>query len=201
MVQHRACTGPMASTGPSQGHYYVDHKTGRLVKSAIAYEHPQPHACFIQSRERRPGQRRRHHGFVDARGAPVQIRLRHRHQLLLPARRERAAVGRRQVVGPDELPQDRRPRRRRHQVGRHHAARRQDGDRGCRPSRHRGLHRLEGDRGAEGRRHGRRLQAGRTAPERDHEGLRQLRRPQRRLLRSARRTRRCAARSGPRANR
>src|SRR5689334_19928610 len=35
--------------GPSQGHYYVDHKTGRLTKSASAYEHPQPHACFIQS--------------------------------------------------------------------------------------------------------------------------------------------------------
>ncbi len=35
--------------GPSQGHYYVDHITGRLVKSNSAYEHPQPHACFIQS--------------------------------------------------------------------------------------------------------------------------------------------------------
>jgi len=35
--------------GPSQGHYYVDHKTGKLTKSASAYEHPQPHACFIQS--------------------------------------------------------------------------------------------------------------------------------------------------------
>jgi len=35
--------------GPSQGHYYVDHKTGTLTKSASAYEHPQPHACFIQS--------------------------------------------------------------------------------------------------------------------------------------------------------
>ncbi len=34
--------------GPSQGHYYVDHKTGELVKSDSAYEHPQPHACFIQ---------------------------------------------------------------------------------------------------------------------------------------------------------
>ncbi len=34
--------------GPSQGHYYVDHKTGRLTKSVSAYEHPQPHACFIQ---------------------------------------------------------------------------------------------------------------------------------------------------------
>ena len=35
--------------GPGQGHYYVDHKSGRLTKSASAYEHPQPHACFIQS--------------------------------------------------------------------------------------------------------------------------------------------------------
>ncbi len=35
--------------GPSQGHYYVDHKTQRLTKSASSYEHPQPHACFIQS--------------------------------------------------------------------------------------------------------------------------------------------------------
>ncbi len=35
--------------GPSQGHFYVDFRTGQLVKSDSAYEHPQPHACFIQS--------------------------------------------------------------------------------------------------------------------------------------------------------
>jgi ribonucleoside-diphosphate reductase alpha chain len=35
--------------GPGQGHHYVDFKTGELVKSQSAYEHPQPHACFIQS--------------------------------------------------------------------------------------------------------------------------------------------------------
>ncbi|OIP85388.1 MAG: ribonucleoside-diphosphate reductase, adenosylcobalamin-dependent [Rhodobacterales bacterium CG2_30_65_12] len=35
--------------GPSQGHYYVDYQTKELTKSASAYEHPQPHACFIQS--------------------------------------------------------------------------------------------------------------------------------------------------------
>jgi ribonucleoside-diphosphate reductase alpha chain len=35
--------------GPSQGHYYVDFQTGKLTKSRTAYEHPQPHACFIQS--------------------------------------------------------------------------------------------------------------------------------------------------------
>ena len=35
--------------GPSQGHFYVDYESGKLTRSASAYEHPQPHACFIQS--------------------------------------------------------------------------------------------------------------------------------------------------------
>jgi ribonucleoside-diphosphate reductase alpha chain len=35
--------------GPSQGHFYVDYRTAELTQSATAYEHPQPHACFIQS--------------------------------------------------------------------------------------------------------------------------------------------------------
>ncbi|VAW15376.1 Ribonucleotide reductase of class II (coenzyme B12-dependent) [hydrothermal vent metagenome] len=35
--------------GPGQGHFYVDFETGILTSSASAYEHPQPHACFIQS--------------------------------------------------------------------------------------------------------------------------------------------------------
>ncbi len=35
--------------GPSQGHYYVDYQSKVLTKSDSAYEHPQPHACFIQS--------------------------------------------------------------------------------------------------------------------------------------------------------
>ncbi|KAB2920592.1 MAG: vitamin B12-dependent ribonucleotide reductase [Hyphomicrobiaceae bacterium] len=37
--------------GPGQGHYYVDHLTGKVAASESAYEHPQPHACFIQSIE------------------------------------------------------------------------------------------------------------------------------------------------------
>jgi ribonucleoside-diphosphate reductase alpha chain len=37
--------------GPGQGHFYVDHVTGELTSSKSAYEHPQPHACFIQSIE------------------------------------------------------------------------------------------------------------------------------------------------------
>ncbi len=36
-------------TGPAQGHHYVDPATGELMRSRNAYEHPQPHACFIQS--------------------------------------------------------------------------------------------------------------------------------------------------------
>src|SRR5450432_3245100 len=34
--------------GPGQGHYYVDPFTAKLTKSKSSYEHPQPHACFIQ---------------------------------------------------------------------------------------------------------------------------------------------------------
>lgn len=35
--------------GPGQGHFYVDPKTHKLTASTSSYEHPQPHACFIQS--------------------------------------------------------------------------------------------------------------------------------------------------------
>jgi len=35
--------------GPAQGHFYVDYQTGKLTASTSSYEHPQPHACFIQS--------------------------------------------------------------------------------------------------------------------------------------------------------
>ncbi|MCG3204207.1 MAG: hypothetical protein KCHDKBKB_00917 [Elusimicrobia bacterium] len=35
--------------GPAQGHMFVDPATGQLTRSTNAYEHPQPHACFIQS--------------------------------------------------------------------------------------------------------------------------------------------------------
>ena len=36
-------------SGPAQGHYFVDPKTREVVKATNAFEHPQPHACFIQS--------------------------------------------------------------------------------------------------------------------------------------------------------
>ncbi|GLK69110.1 vitamin B12-dependent ribonucleotide reductase [Hansschlegelia plantiphila] len=34
--------------GPSQGHFYADHRTGEVRPSPSSYERPQPHACFIQ---------------------------------------------------------------------------------------------------------------------------------------------------------
>jgi ribonucleoside-diphosphate reductase alpha chain len=34
-------------TGPSQGHYYVDPDSKKLLASSDAYTHPQPHACVV----------------------------------------------------------------------------------------------------------------------------------------------------------
>ena len=53
---------------------------GLRASAAACLLHPVDH--------RRSRQRRRHHGSVGARGAPVQIRLRHRLEFLAPARRE-----------------------------------------------------------------------------------------------------------------
>ena len=157
VVQHRPALG-LRHRRPGQGHYYVDPETGKLTKSTSAYEHPQPHACFIQSIN---------DDLVNE-GGIMDLWVREARlfkygsgtgsNFSRAARRRRTAVRRRQVVRPDELPQDRRPRRRRHQVGRHHAPRRQDGRPRPRSSGHRGVHQLEGDRGAEGRRAGHRLE-------------------------------------------
>src|SRR5690606_19964101 len=37
------------TTGPAQGHFVPDPKTGEVRLAKDAYTHPQPHACFIQS--------------------------------------------------------------------------------------------------------------------------------------------------------
>ena len=157
--------------GPAQGHYYVDHRTGKVRASDSAYEHPQPHACFIQSVA---------DDLVNE-GGIMDLWVREARLFKygsgtgsnfskLRARR-RETVGRRQIIRPDELSEDRRPGRRRDQIGRHDAPRRQDGHRRRRPPRYRAVYRLEGRRGAEGRRAGRRLETGREAPEPDHEGV------------------------------
>jgi len=104
-----ACTG-LWHRRAEPGHFYVDFETGKLVRSKTAYEHPQPHACFIQSIK---------DDLVNEAGswicgcgsAPVQIRLRHRHNFSSCAVMARSSR-RRPLVRPHELPQDRRPRRR-----------------------------------------------------------------------------------------
>ena len=168
--------------GPSQGHYYVDFETGKLVKSKSAYEHPQPHACFIQSVA---------DDLVNE-GGIMDLWVREARlfkygsgtgsNFSAAARREREAFRRRALVGPHVVLEDRRPRGGRDQVGRHDAPRGEDGGRRRRSSRHRGLHRLEGERGAEGRRARRRLQGRQAASEGDLQRLRQLRGLGRRLL-------------------
>ena len=87
--------------GPSQGHFYVDHKTGEVRASAVRLRAPAAARLLHPGHRGRPRQRGRHHGPVGARGAPVQVRLRHRLELLAPARRGREALRRRQVVRPD----------------------------------------------------------------------------------------------------
>ena len=184
MVQHRPALGlrhRRAEPGPLLRRPLVE-GAGEVAHRLRA---PAAARLLHPVRLRRPRQRGRHHGPLGARGAPLQIRLRHRLELFAPARRRRAAVRRRKILRPDELSEDRRPRGGRHQVGRHDAPRRQDGGGRRRPSRHRELHQLEGEGGAEGRRARRRLESLRKAPLAHHEGLRELRRPGRRLLRSA----------------
>jgi ribonucleoside-diphosphate reductase alpha chain len=169
--------------GPGQGHHYVDFETGKLVKSKSAYEHPQPHACFIQSIS---------DDLVNE-GGIMDLWVREARLFKYGSgtgsnfsfiRGENEPLsGGGKSSGLMSLPEDRRPRSRRHQVRRHHAARGQDGRGRHRPSRHRGLYRLEG----EGRRKGRstchRLEDGQAAPQGHHEGLRELRRPGQGLLR------------------
>ena len=153
--------------GPSQGHFYVDFKTGKLVKSKSAYEHPQPHACFIQSIA---------DDLVNE-GGIMDLWVRE-------ARLFKYGSGTGSNFSQLRGEGERLSGGGRHQVGRHHAPRRQDGDRRHRTPRRRAIHRLEGDRGAEGGEPRHRLEDQPEAPAIDLEGLRELRRLGRRLLRS-----------------
>ena len=89
--------------GPGQGHFYVDHETCKLTRSKSAYEHPQPHACFIQSVA---------DDLVNE-GGIMDLWVREARlfkygsgtgsNFSALARRERKTVGRRKILGPDEL--------------------------------------------------------------------------------------------------
>ena len=112
-----ACTGPTASKGPPQGHYYVDPHTGEMTRSTSRLRAAGPARVLHPVDQRRPRQRRRHHGPVGPRGPHLQVRLAApaptSPTCAARASRSPAAASRQR---PDELPQDRRPRRRRHQV-------------------------------------------------------------------------------------
>ena len=137
-------------TGPAQGFWFVDDETGDLVESPDSYSRPAPHACFINGVNDdlvNPG------GIMDlwVREARIfKFGSGAGSKLLPDSCRGRVALRWRQVLRRDVLPQDRRSRRRRHQVWRHNTTRRQDGHPRRRPSRCRDLHRLEEDRGREG---------------------------------------------------
>src|SRR5947207_680608 len=48
-------------TGPSQGHFYCDPRSGELLRSRDAYSHPQPHAC------------QPYHAFISTPQGPIAI--------------------------------------------------------------------------------------------------------------------------------
>ena len=168
--------------GPSQGHYYVDFETGKLTKSKSSYEHPQPHACFIQGinddlvneggimdlwvREARLFKYGSGTGsnFSALRGEGEKLSGGGKSSGLMSFLKigDRAAGA--------------------IKSGRHDAPRRQDGDRRRRSPRHRDLYRLEGEGRAEGRGARHRLQDQPEAPQSRAQGLRQLRGLGRRLL-------------------
>ena len=152
-----ACTGPTASKGRRRGTTSSIRTTGEMTRSTSAYERPAPHACFIQSVN---DDLVNEGGIMDlwVREARIFKYGSGTGSNFSALRGEGEPLsGGGKSCGPDELPQDRRPRRRRDQVRRHHAPRRQDGRPRSRSPGHRGVHQLEGDRGAEGRRPGHRL--------------------------------------------
>ena len=161
--------------GPAQGHHYVDYRTGELVKSASSYEHPQPHACFIQGVQ---------DDLVNE-GGIMDLWVREARLFkygsgtgsnfsMLRGENEKLGGGGKSSglmsflkIGDRAAGAIK--------SGRHHAPRRQDGHRRHRPPGYRAIHRLEGEGGAEGRRPGDRLQDRLEASPGGNEGLHPVR--------------------------
>jgi hypothetical protein len=153
-----ACTGPTASTAPARATTTSITKTGELTKSKSRLRAPAAARLLHPERVRRPRQRRRHHGPVGARGAPVQVRLRHRLQLLALRGENEPLSGGGKSSGLMSFLKigDRAAGAIKSGGTTRRAAKMVSSTSTTRTS---SLHRLEGDRGAEGRRAGRRLQA------------------------------------------
>ncbi len=150
MVQHRT-PSCLRHHWPGAGAFLCrsrDRQGGGILR---CLQPPDPACLFHPGGRGRSGQSRRDFRSGHPRGAGLQVRLRLRLELLAAAGRGRAALRRRYLLRPDELPQDFRPRGRGDQERRHYPPRRQDGRGRYRSSRHREVHRLEGRRGEEGR--------------------------------------------------
>src|SRR5476649_2412235 len=91
MVQHRPALG-LRHRRPEPGPLLCRPLHRQADQVEIVLRAPAAARLFHPVGVRRPGERRRHHGFVGARGAPVQIRLRHRLEFLGAARRRRKTV-------------------------------------------------------------------------------------------------------------
>ena len=162
----------MASTVPA-GHLLRRPFHRQADRPSRPYEHPQPHACFIQSVGDDLVNEAACRIFGCARRG-CQIRFGHRFELLLSLRGE----GEKLSGGSKSVRPDGSQMKRRAAGAVKSGATPQDGHRRRRPPRHRAPIRLEGEGRAEGRLAGQnsRLQRSSEAPRRDHEGLRQLRR-------------------------
>ena len=127
--------------------FYYDEATDSIVKLKKGESRPQCSACFINSVE---GFARIHSRSRQDRRHAVQVGLGHRHQPLAPARRRRRTLGRRPRLRPAQLHEGLRRFRRRHQIRRQNAPRREDGDPQRRSPRHRKIRLVQGQGREEG---------------------------------------------------
>ncbi len=137
--------------GPPQGHYRVDPATGQVVRSTSAYEHPAPHACFIQSVQ---DDLVNEGGIMDlwVREARIfKYGIGYREQFLLLRGEGEPLSGGGKSSGLMSFLKIGDRAAGAIKIGRHDAPRRQNGGSGSRSSRYRGVHQLEGDRGGQGR--------------------------------------------------
>jgi hypothetical protein len=81
VVQHRAALG-LRHHRPGPGTLVLRSRHRRADAERLGLRAPAAARLLHPERGRRPGQRGRHHGSVDPRGAAVQVRLGHRLQFL-----------------------------------------------------------------------------------------------------------------------
>ena len=164
------CIGRTAFPGRRKGTGSSIRRAAKQRRSADTFSHPQVSACYILGIEDDlvneggifDGVVREARIFKGGSGSGANFsKIRAAGEKL---------TGRRHVERPHVVPQSFRSCRRRDQVRRHDAPRRQDGRAQRRSPRHRRVRQLESARRAQGRRSRRRLADLREAPQRNHRG-------------------------------